>query len=149
MAASSKIKKIEHEGRIVSISPDAYNVLIESRSACATCHAKGLCSASEMEKKEIIVKRGTGQTDEFKIGERVIVGLEEGLGLRAAWIVYAPPIVILVAILLYLQRLNLSEGIIGISAIAGIVLYFAVLYLFRARIGRRFYFTIRSAVKDN
>ena len=149
MSTKSKIRRVEHEGIVISISPDAYKVLIESRSACATCHAKTLCSASEMERKEIIVKRTAEESESFKVGQRVIVELEESLGLRAAWIVYAPPIVILVAILLYLQHLKLSEGVVGLLAIAGIVIYYLILYIFKARIGRRFYFTIRSAVKDN
>lgn len=146
---SKQVKKVEHQGRIISITPDSYIVLIESRSACASCHAKTLCSVSEMERKEITVKRTADESYEYKVGQSVVVELEEGLGLRAAWIVYAPPIVILVAILLYLQRLNLSEGMVGLLALAGIAVYFLVLYIFRARIGKRFYFTIRPAVKDN
>lgn len=142
-------KKVEHEGRIVSITRDAYIVQIESRSACASCHARTLCSASEMERKEITVKRIAEENYQYKVGESVIVELEEGLGLKAAWIVYAPPIAILLAILLYLQRLNLSEGTVGLLALAGIAVYFLVLYFFRSRIGRKFYFTIRPAVKDN
>lgn len=147
--AARQKRKVEHEGKIVSITRDAYIVLIESRSACASCHAKTLCSVSEMERKEITVRRIAEENYEYKVGESVVVELEEGLGLRAAWIVYAPPIVILLAFLLYLQRFELSEGTVGLLALAGVAVYFIVLYFFRFRIGRKFYFTIRPAMKDN
>ena len=142
-----RVKKVEHQGRIVSATPELYKVEIESKSACASCHAKGLCSASEMELKIIEVKRHP--EDNYKVGERVLVELEERLGLRAALIVYAPPIVILVAILLYLQYIQVSEIVIGLSVILGIVLYFVVLYLLRGVIGRGFHFTIRKTMEDN
>lgn len=148
MEREKPIKRVEHEGVIISITPDNIKVRIESRSACASCHAKGLCSASEMEQKEIDVAMKGGEQI-FSLGERVIVELEEGLGLRAAWIVYAPPIIILVAILLYLQHIQVSELLIGITVFAGIGIYFLLLYLFRNKIGKKFYFTIRKTVEDN
>lgn len=38
---------IEHEGIIDHIDGDTAHVKIDSVSACASCHAKGVCSAAD------------------------------------------------------------------------------------------------------
>ena len=50
-----KKDSISHDGIIVEITPDFTTVEILSSSACASCHAKGLCGMSEEEKKLIMV----------------------------------------------------------------------------------------------
>lgn len=141
-------KTIEHEGVIVSITPDMYRVKIQSRSACSSCHAKGFCSASDSKQKEIDVLRQDSDP-QFSVGESVSLRLKQSLGMKAVWIVYLPPILILVTILLYLQHLNVSELYIGLFVILGIGLYYLVLYLFKDRIAKDFYFSIRKLNKDN
>lgn len=133
---------IGHEGVVTAVTHQGYRVSIVSKSACASCHAKGLCSASDMAEKEIEVK--ATQTGEFKVGDKVSVNLEESLGMRAVWLVYAIPAVILVTFLLYLQRLGVSELVTGLSVLGAVVMYFFVLYLLKNRIGKQFYFTISS-----
>lgn len=136
---------IEHEGEICRISPEGMKVKVISKSACAACHAKGLCGSSDTKEKFIDIKRGdfaAEDKDSFKVGDKVMVNMEESLGMRAVWIVYGVPTFILVTILVYLQSLNVRELVIGIAAIGAIALYFFLLYLFRSRLGRRFRFTV-------
>lgn len=132
---------IAHEGVISSETESHYKVSITSRSACAACHAKGLCSASEMANKVIDVEKGRAD-GLYKVGDRVNVNLEESMGMKAVWIVYALPAIILVTFLLYLQRLTLSELVVGLSVLGAVAIYFIVLYLLRGRIGRSFHFSI-------
>lgn len=131
---------IGHEGVVSGVMDDGYKVTITSRSACASCHARGLCSASEMADKVIEVKEK--DTSRFKVGDRVSVNMEESAGMKAVWIVYAVPAIILVTFLLYLQHLGASELVTGLTILGAIALYFFVLYLFRGKIGRRICFTI-------
>lgn len=136
---------IEHEGEVCEISPKGMKVKVISKSACAACHAKGLCGSSDTKEKFIDIKRENfiaEDKDSFKIGDKVMVNMEESLGMRAVWIVYAVPTVILVTILLYLQSLNVQELVVGIIAIGAIALYFFLLYIFRGKLGRRFRFTV-------
>ena len=124
-----------------------YRVSIVSKSACAACHAKGLCSASEMSDKIIDVK--DADTSRFRLGDQVCVNLEEKMGMRAVWLVYAIPALILVTFLLYLQRLGVSELATGLSVLGALALYFLILMIFRKRIGRQFNFVLTPKDKDN
>ncbi|MBQ1748035.1 MAG: SoxR reducing system RseC family protein [Bacteroidales bacterium] len=138
---------VGHDGVVSEVTATGYKVSIVSKSACAGCHAKGLCSASEMADKIIDVKsRDTGA---FKVGDRVSVNMEESMGMRAVWLVYAIPAVILVTFLLYLQRLGVSELATGLAVLGAIAVYFVILFLFRKKIGRHFNFTISPAQEDN
>ena len=114
---------VGHDGVVSEITPSGYKVSIVSRSACAACHAKGL--------------------------DKVTVNMEESMGMKAAWLVYAIPAVILVTFLLYLQYSGASELATGLSVLGAIAVYFFVLYLFRKRIGRHFSFSIAPGEEDN
>lgn len=138
---------ITHDGVVSEVTASGYRVTIESKSACAACHAKGLCSASEMANKVIDVK--DSDTLRFKIGDKVSVNLEEKMGMRAVWLVYAIPAVILVTFLLYLQRLGVSELSTGLSVLGALAVYFTILFLFRKRIGRHFNFVLAPKEEDN
>ena len=137
---------IGHDGVVSEVTASGYKVSIVSRSACAGCHAKGLCSAADMADKIIDVKSSGPEV--FKVGDKVTVNMEESMGMRAVWLVYAIPAVILVTFLLYLQRLGASELTTGLSVLGAIAVYFVILYLFRKKIGRHFNFTIAPG-EDN
>ncbi len=137
---------VGHDGVVSEITPSGYKVSIVSRSACAACHAKGLCSASEMADKIIEVK--SADTSRFKVGDKVTVNMEESMGMKAVWLVYAIPAAILVTFLLYLQYSGASELATGLSVLGAIAVYFFVLYLFRKRIGRHFSFSIAPGEED-
>ena len=151
---------ISHEGIVKEITPDVIKVVIVSKSACAGCHAKGFCSASEMQEKVIEIKRGNtaagagrsavqaqSQAEEYRVGESVSVNMEQRLGNKAVWIVYALPVVILLILLLSLQRFVTNELYLGLIVLGAIALYFFILYLFRGKVGRGFHFTI-SKLQD-
>lgn len=131
---------IGHEGLVSAVLEDGYKVTITSRSACAACHARGLCSASEMENKVIEVKHKSPLS--FKVGDKVSVNMSEAAGMKAVWIVYAIPAIILVTFLLYLQSLGMSELVTGLAILGAIAVYFVILYLFRGKIGRRIRFDL-------
>lgn len=131
---------IGHEGVVSAVLENGYKVTITSRSSCSACHARGLCSASEMVDKVIEVK-DSGPL-RYKTGDKVNVNIKESAGMKAVWIVYAVPAIILVTFLLYLQRLGMSELVTGLVILGAIAVYFFVLYLFRGKIGRRIHFTL-------
>ena len=76
---------IKHSGLVSKVSQDSLLVEIVSKSACAACHAKGICGASESESKVIEVKREDDGA--FKIGERR-VGKECVCQCRSRWSPY-------------------------------------------------------------
>ena len=133
--------EISHKGVIKSITPELTTVEILSTSACAECHAKGMCGMSESKVKEISVP--TDPYSVHEVGEEVQVMLKKSMGLKAVWISYVIPLFILMILILSLSSVNVHEAYVGLGAIAGVALYYLVIYLFRNRLANDFVFYIK------
>lgn len=133
---------IAHDGIIVEITPDFTTVEILSSSACASCHAKGLCGMSEEEKKLIMVP-----TDPYTVyseGQQVKVMTKKSMGLKAVWISYVIPLLILLILILSLSSVIGNEAYVGLAAIAGVALYYFVIWLLRDKLESEFVFYIEE-----
>lgn len=137
---SKRAEEIRHSGTVKEITPSTIVVEIEGKSACSQCHAKGACAASESKIKRIDVRRTPNV--EVEVGERVEVVLKASLGLKAVFISYVLPLIILLILLLTLPNMGVSElftGLISLLAVGG---YFVVIYLLRKRLAAQFDFVI-------
>ena len=137
-----KKDEIAHEGRIVEINPEFTTVEILSSSACASCHAKGLCGMSEEEKKLIMVP--TDPYTVYEEGEIVDVMTKKSMGLKAVWISYVIPLVILLILILSLSPVIGNEAYTGLAAIGGVALYYFIVWLIRDRLENEFVFYIKQ-----
>ena len=133
--------EISHKGVIKSITPELTTVEILSTSACAECHAKGMCGMSESKVKEISVP--TDPYSVHEVGDEVQVMLKKSMGLKAVWISYVIPLFILMILILSLSSVTVHEVYAGLGAIAGVVLYYLLIYIFRDRLSKDFVFYIR------
>ena len=133
--------EISHKGVIKSITPELTTVEIVSTSACAECHAKGMCGVAESKIKEISVP--TDPYSEYSAGDEVEVVLKKSMGLKAVWISYVIPLLILMILILSLSSVNVHEVYVGLGAIAGVALYYLVIYLMRDRLANDFVFYIK------
>ena len=133
--------EISHKGRITAITPEFTTVEIVSTSACAECHAKGMCGMSESKVKEITVP--TDPYSDRKPGDEVDVVLKKSMGMKAVWISYVIPLLILMILILSLSSVTVHEVYVGLGAIAGVALYYLVIYLFRSRLANDFVFYIK------
>lgn len=128
---------IEHQGIIVSIDNDIAHVRIEQTSACASCHIKEMCGASEKTEKNIdahIVD------NTLKIGDQVTIIGQKSLGFQAILLAYVLPFVIIVVALFIANIFTTNEVIMGTCALASLIPYFAVLRLMRNKIQAKFQF---------
>ena len=135
-------KTISHKGIVRSVSERETVVEIVSTSACASCSAKGLCTASEAAKKEIVV-----MTDPQKpcfAGEEVDVVLAESLGLKAVLISYVVPLSILLIFVVSLSYTNVHEVLAGLAGLAAAGVYYLILYFNRDSISKEYSFQIRK-----
>lgn len=138
-------ERIEHEGKVVSISENYIGVEIVSKSACAACHAKGVCAASDEAVKVIEVPYDIATLSaDYKIGDSVNVVLSSSLGVRAIWFAYVIPLVVLLACIFVFSRAGVEELYIGLCSLGVVALYYAVLALFRNKFSKIFTFTIES-----
>ena len=136
----AKKNEIVHSGKIIEINPDFTTVEIMVSSACSECHAKGLCGMSEMEEKVIMVP--TDPYEPRNIGDIVQVKTKMTMGLKAVWISYVIPLAVLMILILSLSAVIENEFLRGGIAIAGVGVYYFVIWLLKDRLSDQFEFYI-------
>ena len=138
----AKRNEIVHSGKIIEMTPDFTSVEIMVSSACASCHAKSLCGMSEEQEKVIMLPTDPYAT--YNVGDQVQVCTKMSMGLKAAWISYVIPLIILMALILLLTSVGVNEAISAVSSIAGVGLYYFVIWLMRDRLQNEFVFYIKN-----
>ena len=132
---------IDHIGIVDRIEGDVVHVKINSESACSACHAKGVCGAADQEEKFLDVPLSGAS---YKTGERVHVQVARRLGFKAVALGYFYPFLLLMAVLILLLFIGVSELKAGGMALLSILPYYLLLYLFRKRIESTFTFSIKK-----
>ena len=134
--------EIVHSGRIIEITPDFTTVEIIVSSACSSCHAKGLCGMSEEEQK--VISLPTDPYSEHVVGDEVKVCTKMSMGLKAVWISYVIPLMILMILILSLSSVIGNELVRGLVALGGVALYYLLVWVFRDRLNNEFVFYIKD-----
>lgn len=135
--------QLQHRGVVERIEADTIYVSVVPESACAGCHAKGICG-ERGEKREIVVK--TCYAAEYAVGERVVVALERNsMGVLSVVWCYVLPLVVLLGVLFGTKSFGVEDGVAALSSMAAMALYFVALYLMRKMFERKIKFTI---IKD-
>lgn len=137
----SNSKSIEHKGRIDSIDGNKITVNFIALSGCASCHAKGVCTVADMQEKSVEVFDFSNQ---YQVGEEVNVTLKQALGFRALFLGYVLPFILVLTLLIALTAITHNEAIAGIGALSVLVPYYAVLFILRNKIRKKFTFTINK-----
>lgn len=135
-------ENICHKAKVIKIENNLIHTIVESTSACGSCAAKGMCNLSERTDKEVIVK--TTDAENFKVGEEVILEIQPKMGLKAALIAYALPLIVILSIVVVLSLFIKNEIVIGLSALFGAVIYFFLLFKMAKYLNRQFVFGIRK-----
>jgi len=133
---------IKHKGRITDITPEITTVEIISESACASCHAQGLCGMSESKVKEVLVRTSPWST--YGVGDEVTLELKATMGQKAVIVGYGIPLVILMAVLLILFQCGVGELASGLAAIGAVAVYYLVIWLLRGKLRNEYIFNIIS-----
>lgn len=122
-----KQDEISHTGRIVSIDPMVTKVEIIRSSACGECHARALCGYAEDQVK--IVDVPTNAFDFFEVGQQVQVCLKRSMGMKAVWISYVIPLIVMMIVILLLNALGAGELATGLAGIGAVALYYIALFI--------------------
>lgn len=136
-----KKETISHKGKIVSITPQVTTVSILQHAACGECHAAGICGMADLSEK--LVEVPTDPYGNHSAGDEVDILLKASMGLKAVWLCYAIPLVILLGTVVGLLSAGMGEVAAGLSGIVAIGVYYLLLYLFRDRLKNEYIFTIR------
>ena len=133
-------ESLQHRGIVESVEGRVVTVSVDLESACAGCHAKGICGSSG-EKRLIAVETEYAAT--FERGERVVVALlSQRMGFSSVIWGYVLPLVVMLALLFGIKAAGGTDGIAAIASLGGVALYYVVLYVLRQTIERKIKFTI-------
>ena len=133
-------RSVEHRGIVDSIHGDVVMVKVEKQTACAACHAKGICGEKGEER---IIEVHTPRAGEYSHGDRVVVALKRrAMGMMSIVWAYLLPLVVLLVVLFTMHNLGFGDGPAAMSSMIAIVLYYVALYVFRKYIDRKIKFTI-------
>lgn len=134
-------ESINHNGRIEKIEGDTVFVRIIQQSACAGCHAQGMCSASEQKVKIIEVNDNSGK---YRVNEEVMLCGRSSLGLQAVLLAFVIPIILVVAAIVAGTYMQWDETTSGLTGLLLLVPYYCILYLLREKLKRKFIFTLKK-----
>ena len=136
-----KKETISHKGKIVNMTPQVTTVSILQHAACGECHAAGICGMGDMAEK--LVEVPTDPYGNYSVGDEVEVLLKTSMGLKAVWLCYAIPLVVLLGTVVGLLSAGVEEAAAGLVGLAAIGLYYLLLYLFRNKLKNEYIFTIQ------
>lgn len=139
----SEKKQIEHEGIVEQSYGDHVTVRILSQSACAACHAKGVCTAADLQEK--LIEASCDRP--YKHGDRVKLIGESKLGLKAAWWAYILPLILMVFTLILTFTLTNNENLAGLLALGILIPYFLTIKVFNNNFLKTFSFTIKPSTE--
>jgi len=141
MEASQK-SEISHQGTIESIEDNVFNVRIITMASCVSCSASGTCSAADIAEKIVEVVKPTNTS--HKIGDIVTIVLNQSMGLKAVFLGYVAPFLVLLLTLIFMLALGFTEGIAGLTSLAMLAPYFLVLYIYKEKIKENFTFKLKN-----
>lgn len=132
---------IQHTGIIERIENDIFYVKIVQQSACAGCHAKSMCTASENKDRIIEIE---SEDPSFTVNEEVEIHGRSSLGYTAVFYAFVIPFILLLTTIIIFLGINQSEMVSAIAGLAVLPVYYSVLYLFRDKLKKKFVFTMEK-----
>ena len=133
---------IKHRGIVEKIDGSHVVVRIVQTSACSACSAKGLCNASESKEKQIDVYE---MNPAYRIGEEVVLCGSTSMGMKAVFLAFGIPVLLLLAALFVTMRVTDGDALLSaVVALVAVVPYYAILYLMKDKMNKTFSFVIEK-----
>lgn len=127
---------MKQTAKIVQINGQQLICEIQCADACAACKAKSLCGGGGSSKQ--ITLLGTGH--ERHVGDLIEVEVSSTTGFRAVLLAYLIPAVLIIATLIVMQSVHVSELAAGLTTLGVVALYYICVKIFG--IGRSISITI-------
>ena len=133
---------IRHRGIVEKIDGSHVVVRIVQTSACSACSAKGLCNASESKEKQIDVYE---VNPAYRIGEEVVLCGSTSMGMKAVFLAFGIPVLLLLAALFVTMRITDGDALLAAAvALLAVVPYYVVIYLMKDKMNKTFSFVIEK-----
>jgi sigma-E factor negative regulatory protein RseC len=136
---------VEQKGIVIKKQEDKVIVKIEQKSTCSSCHARGACTSLDKKDKEIEIK--TKDTQNYNIGDEVIITISTKLGMKAVFIAFVLPLILLViALFLSIKLFSLTQSISALVSLLVVAAYYFFLYKQNLFLSKEFNFLIKEKI---
>ncbi|MEE1322676.1 MAG: SoxR reducing system RseC family protein [Bacteroidales bacterium] len=136
---------VEQKGIVIKKQEDKVIVKIEQKSTCSSCHARGACTSLDKKDKEIEIK--TKDTANYNIGDEVIITISTKLGLKAVFIAFVLPLILLViALFLSIKLFSLTQSLSALVSLLVVAAYYFFLYKQNLFLSKEFNFLIKEKI---
>lgn len=136
---------VEQKGIVIKKQEDKVIVKIEQKSTCSSCHARGACTSLDKKDKEIEIK--TQDTQNYNIGDEVIITISTKLGLKAVFIAFVLPLILLViALFLSIKLFSLTQSLSALVSLLVVAAYYFFLYKQNLFLSKEFNFLIKEKI---
>ena len=95
------------------------------------------------EEEEKVIMLPTDPYATYNVGDEVQVCTKMAMGLKAVWISYVIPLIILMILILSLSSVVERESYRALIAIGGVAVYYLFVWLFRDKLSNEFVFYIK------
>jgi sigma-E factor negative regulatory protein RseC len=136
---------VEQKGIVIKKQEDKVIVKIEQKSTCSSCHARGACTSLDKKDKEIEIK--TKDTQNYNIGDEVIITISTKLGMKAVFIAFVLPLILLViALFLSIKQFSLTQSLSALVSLLVVAAYYFFLYKQNLFLSKEFNFLIKEKI---
>lgn len=136
---------VEQKGIVIKKQENKVVVKIEQKSTCSSCHARGACTSLDKKDKEIEIK--TKDVENYSIGDEVIITISTKLGMKAVFIAFVLPLILIVlALFLSIKIFSLSQSLSALISLLVLSAYYFFLYKQNLFLSKQFNFTIKEKI---
>ncbi len=135
------MSEIRHKGFVKTVNSDKMIVTIVNQSACSTCHAKGACTVSDFQDKDIEINEFSGN---YQPGQEVTVVFKESKGFGALLWGYVLPFLVVLITLIVVLEITDDELKAGLISLAMLIPYYTTLYFLRHHLKKIFKFEVEE-----
>lgn len=138
---------VEQKGIVIKKQEDKLVVKIEQKSTCSSCHARGACTSLDKKDKEIEIK--SKDIANYNIGDEVIITISTKLGMKAVFIAFVLPLILIVlALFLSIKIFSLSQSLSALISLLVLSAYYFLLYKQNLFLSKQFNFTIKEKITE-
>lgn len=134
--------KTKHEGIIMAKTASSVHVRIVESAACGDCKAHAYCNSSEKKEKYVDAILSPSSSHTYNVGDRVAVEGSISMGMKAVWLGFGVPLLLLVAGIVIGAKLIHNEGGGALMGLGVLVPYYLLLWALRPRLNKEFVFRV-------
>ncbi len=131
-----------HPGTVTQVEKGRVVVQMRVLSACAACEAHGRCGFADA--KDKIVEVDTRDWQQYQVGDHVTVVIQSGNGMKAVFIAYVMPGLLLLGSFIGFYLMKIGDGLTALLSLLVVALYGGILYLFRDKLQKKFTFQLKK-----